>query len=594
MHSHSTVASSDELIRVLQSLVETGSADYDVLREAAATSFVNSSNSQITTVEDSVRPDGFEEDVAWLKKRPFLQLRRLIGTKSKIAKALTELFVCSRIRNYTLAYLSVQEGEDFEGSSHYDTPLPQLIATILMLLGKKSLCVARIRSLGIRWDWDPLVPLRRIYTRYLKASHAKRPLSRTEHIGNCVDLFAFRSRLSIATIVFRIWQVYAKCRYGDPLTAVLGSSNFRLALTFGLAFLFPEAMRSLSRERWKDIEHEIIGYLGSRISTLLSVIPSDSINSHGLIKLLKVAVGTIAGRIGASTPEERSQPEFIFATIRLAYCWGLTYPLVDNVLDSSEIDNDSKQLFLKSLDHMFSTMEMPSKVILAQLHPATIEVLERLQETMRELDPNQLRRVQVFLRLLAAAHGSDAIRRLSDVPELESVELLELEKAVYADTMLKSAMVRLTTMEICGIQVDNTILQKSFSRSLFNQLGDDLWDIYEDFEDNRVTPFTLFLVRPVSLHPFGIYFNNAAIVAHGQSKKRQRASRLGVMESIKDAYEELSKRPTDQLQVEQHITKLLSVTAIDLKNCDFARALPHVDFDAVLFAMEDACFDMLR
>ena len=181
-------------------------------------------------------------------------------------------------------------------------------------------------------------------------------------------------------------------------------------------------------------------------------------------------------------------------------------------------------------------------------------------------------------------------RRLDKLPG--DTDSADLWGDVLIDTTLKSALVRLATMEVCAIDVDRQTRDRSLSRALYNQLGDDLWDIYEDYDDDRVTPFNLFLSRRDVPDPFALYADYAVLLSSGLSRRRKTAVFLGVCETLKDTLDVLKLRPDDKLGVAACVSRLLEdATGLDQAGLRL-QAMPHVDFDAIIFLMEDTLFGL--
>jgi hypothetical protein len=145
-------------------------------------------------------------------------------------------------------------------------------------------------------------------------------------------------------------------------------------------------------------------------------------------------------------------------------------------------------------------------------------------------------------------------------------------------------------MHVCGIEVDAETRKRSIVASLFNQFGDDLWDIYEDMDDDRVTPFTLYLKCGGDADPFRFYLAYAALISRHLSRRRQVAMFMGVAETLRDTVLALEQRGSDPLGVGEAVKDSCAVAQL---GHEFINGVPHVDFDAVLFALEDAITEVL-
>ncbi len=141
---------------------------------------------------------------------------------------------------------------------------------------------------------------------------------------------------------------------------------------------------------------------------------------------------------------------------------------------------------------MFSGNELDRDFSSAVYFEGTKEVLLRLQEAISLIPAERRQHALGFLRQLLDVHKRDSERRLSS---LTNSDANITQAQVLDDTAAKAALVRLATMAICGITVDSETQQRCWERGLFNQLGDDLWDIYEDAKDDRVTHLHVILSK---------------------------------------------------------------------------------------------------
>ena len=356
-------------------------------------------------------------------------------------------------------------------------------------------------------------------------------------------------------------------------------------IAFAVLLLFDDS-KALTDTQWRRLLNALQHYLIPRLSELARVIPDQSFQDQGIIKLCKVAFGVIAGRTSVRHLHESDPVDFIVNTFRVAYSWGLTYPLVDNVLDSASTTSDTRRELLAVLQWVFSADNANVSAPPIQ-DPAVREVFDRLQEVLSLIPADHLPRVRQTLANLLESHHRDSIRRLSQLTYNESAEA-----DVMIDTALKAAMSRLATMEVCGIRTDHATTSRCIVRSLFNQLGDDLWDIYEDHRDDRVTPFTMFLTSGAKTNPFRFYLDYSVLLSRGMSERRQLAAFIGFSETLRDAMLTLQNGKQDPLKVQNSIQEMLE-QALGPSACDEILEVPHVDFDAVIFSFEQAILESI-
>ena len=196
-----------------------------------------------------------------------------------------------------------------------------------------------------------------------------------------------------------------------------------------------------------------------------------------------------------------------------------------------------------------------------------------------ESQRSQARKTLLFL---LEAHQRDSERRLTSVGATLNGEV---EREVWADSVLKAALIRLATMEVCGTAIDPERLANQLRSSLINQLGDDLWDTYEDFDDDRVTPFTAFLTGRSRRNPFCFFLRYCLATSTTEPRKRRIAMIIGLQETARCLLESTKERGQDPLGVTRHVEEFLAELDGHF-SIQSVEHVPHVDPDAVLFGLE--------
>jgi hypothetical protein len=522
-------------------------------------------------------------------RRRFGELRRLVAPADSFERFVLEVFLTTRIRRWVLAYLSVQEGTDFDGVDTPETPVPGLIGQFLDGFARRPLLRLRHHR-GIRFGltFDPVGDLRRIYALVLR-DEADTPRGRRlvrRHRAR------YRRKLRLFHGGVRGFVRLLVHRTPDPIDRLFRLEITSAVLRGAVARVFEDSSRFAEAD-WAELDRRVRAYFPARINALLEVIPADSLESHGLIKLFKVAVGVVAGRLSVRGEHEADPVDFVFNTLRAAYGWGVTYPLVDNVLDSARLSDRERSAMSAALLALFADGDGdgPPPGPARGPSPEVDEVLDRLRETLALVPRPRHRRAKAALRQLYAAHQRDSARRLDP----DGTPPPDESDAVLVDTALKSALVRLATMELCGIDTDAATLREALRRGLYNQLGDDLWDIHEDHAERRVTPFTRFLAapRPPAPDPFRLYLDLTRDLARDASPERARAAYLGFCETLRDFLDTARPGAPGGLDAEPHLRRLLREATGGSALADEVRSVPHVDFDALLFLGESAFLEML-
>lgn len=523
-----------------------------------------------------------------ITSRRIAEFRKTIRPSGHLETTCVELLVQSRFRRYVLAYLSVQEGEPFEGEATYDTGAPKLIDGLLRSCGSESLLTIRpgIGRFRIDFCLDPLTSLRKIYALQFATCGSRVRILRWT--SGLLLRSQFKAKCRVIQLMLNCYGRFSLSRKStaDWIDSAVQSSNGRRLIALLLLMLFPSASE-LSAGEWDQVFRAIGSYFRQRIPELMQVIPAKSVESNGLIKLAKVFFGTLAG---SSAFRERWQVDnvtFLVNSIRLAYSWGITYPLVDNILDSDQTSDALRSEICEALATLFRNEETDHSSHQGGQSEQVQQVMQRLSEVVQLIPEANRPRARSLLLSLLDVHKRDSMRRLDNGDTFISIP------EVLTDTVQKASLVRLATMEICGIATSADVVQRCEERGLFNQYGDDLWDVYEDFHDNRITPFTLYLVRGQGENPFRYYITYTLQLTASFSDHRRMAALMGCAESFRDLTLSLASSGHDSLQVRRHIQEVLNELGIDDIDA-FLAAVPHVDFDAVLFEAERAVMDSLR
>lgn len=511
-----------------------------------------------------------------LEKRRFVAFTDSFAGSSPLARAFVDLFLMARMRHRLLSYLSIQEGMDLDMRSPESAYVSRLLSELLGSIGKRSWLAPRFRFGPFRLvlQLDPLVHLRPLYLSFLLRSKGKRITAVIRHWHT----FFFRLKILVLRLVFAVFRRFLASRLSEEgIRGVYQSAFFQGGFCFGILLLFPDSHR-IPPSEWKEFIRRIGDYFIPKVCDFLRVVAPSSIEDHGIIKLLKIGFGVITWRLHSPFRKDRDPQEFILETLRLAYSWGTTYPLVDNVLDDSRTDPMLRRELVTCLHELFRTLKVPSTF----RDPGAKEAVLRIGEVLSLVPENRRRQAGNLLLNLLEAHQRDSSRKLSDIHYST-----DLEDSIWTDTVLKAALIRLATIEVCGIPITPHIFSKQIIAALINQLGDDLWDIYQDLDEDRCTPFTYFLRFPEARNPFSWFVCYALKLQGSLSARRYSALLIGIIETHRCLLEVVAQRGSDPLGAAN-----LAMDELIKHDCALTSAhiltAPHLDPDAVLFSMEKA------
>ncbi|WP_246722783.1 polyprenyl synthetase family protein [Aliikangiella sp. G2MR2-5] len=254
-----------------------------------------------------------------------------------------------------------------------------------------------------------------------------------------------------------------------------------------------------------------IQWLMGKLATVQEKMPEHLDKTNGMRKLVKIIAGVILHQL-IDLPQEldkKSLARRLDKAIRLGYCYGLTYPLVDDLQDSSKaLSFQDKQKFNQAIKQSFlqgKVVDCPefSKDVQESMKFVYRELRESF-ETIKESQSEEYAREffeQAFI--FFTAQDIDRQRRL----EHGDYSIEEL----YNPIILKSAGCRLVARELVDSRRNDSFDYRTFCFGIYNQFNDDIKDIFDDLREGNVTPYSYYLFHQksegkITLNPYRIYW----------------------------------------------------------------------------------------
>ncbi|MEE4568898.1 polyprenyl synthetase family protein [Paenibacillus polymyxa] len=273
----------------------------------------------------------------------------------------------------------------------------------------------------------------------------------------------------------------------------------------------PEFMNLAGVYRWsqkEEIETTII-WLINKLNSVASHIPEEMDAEHAQRKLIKIIIGVFLHVMEemdeAVSPVERSRR--LDEAIRLGYSYGLTYPFIDDLLDSQLLTVQEKEQY----SHMIRTALLTGSVpelgdwtgdhmkFIRYIHSELSDAFEYIKAHQRP-DTQQT----FFEQSYVFFHSQD-IDRDKDLTRTHYTN-----EELYIPVILKSASSRLIVRSVISAPEDEGFEQRTFYYGIYNQLADDFADMADDMRDGAVTPYTYYLKyhrqRSDLINPFELYW----------------------------------------------------------------------------------------
>lgn len=273
----------------------------------------------------------------------------------------------------------------------------------------------------------------------------------------------------------------------------------------------PEFMSLDGVYRWaqrEGVETAII-WVMDKLQQVTAHIPEGMNAEQAQRKLIKIIVGVVLHAVeemdDTVPPSERSRR--LDEAVRLGYSYGLTYPFIDDILDSDLLTSAEKEQYSRLIRSALLTGSVPKLGDWSGSQPELIRYIHgELREAFEYIKGRQQPQVQgVFFEqayVFFQAQDVDRTRSLEDAGYSN--------EALYVPVILKSACSRLVARSIIGADEDEGFDQRTFCYGIYNQLADDFADLFDDLERGAVTPYTYYIKygqqRDDLMNPFELYW----------------------------------------------------------------------------------------
>lgn len=279
--------------------------------------------------------------------------------------------------------------------------------------------------------------------------------------------------------------------------------------TFSIARLYRKAQEV-------GIEFTII-WLINKLKNVSANIPKGMDADHAARKLIKIIFGVVLHEIEEMSdnisPEERTWK--LDEAIRLGYSYGLTYPFIDDLLDSKILSDEEQKRYSDLIRTTLVTGVVPelgewggsNEKLIRYIHSELREAFEYIKGHQKpEKEEGFLEKAYIFFN----SQEVDRRKVLSN-PNYTNEEL-------YIPIILKSAYSRLMARSVTGTHEDEGFDNRIFLFGIYNQLSDDFADMFDDLNVDAVTPYTYYLKhhdkRPDIINPFELFWTVISNLIH--------------------------------------------------------------------------------
>ncbi|WP_042224824.1 polyprenyl synthetase family protein [Oceanobacillus manasiensis] len=270
--------------------------------------------------------------------------------------------------------------------------------------------------------------------------------------------------------------------------------------------------------RWaqkENVESSIIWVL-DKLHEITTTIPVELDPTETKRKLIKIIGGVVIQELDEM--EESLSPALranrLDQAIRLGYAYGLTYPFIDDILDSQLLSTEEKEDYAAIIRTTLQTGVVPELFGWIKHYPFMRFVHSELKEAFEYIKTQHSRKGwESFLEQSLVFFHSQEIDREKDL----AVETYT-NSDLYVPIILKSASSRLIVRSLIKANEDQQINEQTFYYGIYNQLSDDFADMFSDMEEGAVTPYTYYLkhhnLRHDLINPFEMYWTVVSYLIH--------------------------------------------------------------------------------
>ncbi|WP_163581025.1 polyprenyl synthetase family protein [Gracilibacillus saliphilus] len=285
-------------------------------------------------------------------------------------------------------------------------------------------------------------------------------------------------------------------------------------------------------------------WLIEKLKHVSSLIPEGLDKVHAQRKLIKIIAGVLMHEIEELQEETSQQVRTmrLDKAVRIGYCYGLTYPFIDDLLDAPILSNQEQGQFASLIRHTLRTGEIIPFTAWDGDNCEIVEPIYReLTNAFRYLENNQspdnLDNFYQHAYLFFHAQEIDRNKRL-DNPDYTNEEL-------YIPLILKSSSSRMIVRSFQTFSANDQVEEHMFYYGIYNQLADDLADIDQDMSMGSVTPYTYFIKyrdkRPDLINPFAMYWSVISYLIHHVYQNDEKTREI-ILDRVTNGLKRLRKR----------------------------------------------------
>ncbi len=265
----------------------------------------------------------------------------------------------------------------------------------------------------------------------------------------------------------------------------------------------------LYRKAQEEGIEETVIWLIDKLNNVFSNIPSEIDGENAKRKLIKIIAGVLMHEIEEKVDNEskENRAKRFSEAIRLGYYYGLTYPFIDDILDSNILSYSEKRDYSNLIRTTLITGIVPeidkwngeNEDLIKYIRLELKEGFEYIKKSQRKETSD------LFFKKSYVFFNSQEVDRIKNLSNEKYTN-----KEIYVPIILKSAFSRLITKLVINSSDNDKFNERTFLYGIYNQLADDFTDMFDDMKNGSVTPYTYYTKhyskRKDLINPFELYW----------------------------------------------------------------------------------------
>ncbi|MGL5086406.1 MAG: polyprenyl synthetase family protein, partial [Clostridium sp.] len=317
-----------------------------------------------------------------------------------------------------------------------------------------------------------------------------------------------------------------------------------------------------NKAKTEGVETSMI-WLINKLKSVALNIPKEMNSNQAIRKIIKITAGVIMHQTlelgNEITEEERTKK--LNDAIHLGYCYGITYPFIDDLFDSKVLSPKEDKQYSELIKETLVTGIVPD---LGEWSGENINLIKYIHGELKVAfeyikDYQSDERMEGFLNQCYIFYKSQEDDRIKALDNSNYTN-----EEIYIPIILKSASSRLIVRSVISADEDDGFESRTFFYGIYNQLADDFTDMFEDSNNGVVTPYTYYMkyhkTRKDIINPFELFWAVISNLIHNVYKSDSKTCEVILSRAINSL-----KRCRERLGSEKYI-EVMSMFALQDAN----------------------------